>query len=488
MKYISTRGKSEEVSSAQAIKNGLCPDGGLYVPESIPTLSEKELKRLSKLDYAGRAAKIISMFLTDYPKDELEALCRRAYSPERFGEHPAPVKKAGDLNVLELWHGPTCAFKDMALQLTPLLLSAALRLTGEKRTANILVATSGDTGKAALEGFCDVEQTKIAVFYPANGVSALQKLQMTTQEGKNVCVTGIDGNFDDAQTAVKTIFSDREFAESISDRSFFSSANSINWGRLVPQVVYYVSAYLDMASSGTIAFGDSIDVCVPTGNFGDILAGYIAKKMGVKISKLICASNSNRVLTDFFDTGLYDRRREFFTTVSPSMDILISSNLERMLYFVCGAEKTAGYMKDLSEKGSYHITPDELEKMREDYEGLCCDEQNTLKTVKEFWEKEKYLCDPHTAVALNCAKRYAADHSNPILVLSTASPYKFTPSVCKALGLGEAPDAFAAADILFAATGAPIPAGIEKVRKKPVRFPGCIAKDKIKDAVKEFLG
>ena len=487
MKYIGTRGGCEKISSAQAIKNGLCPDGGLYVPETIPTLDEAALKRLSGLDYAGRAAEIVGMFLSDYSKDELSSLCRRAYSPEKFGASPAPVRSVGDLDVLELWHGPTCAFKDMALQLTPLLLSAALRLTGETRTAQILVATSGDTGKAALEGFRDVEQTRIAVFYPANGVSALQKRQMTTQEGSNVAVAGIDGNFDDAQTAVKTLFSDRELAESISDRSFFSSANSINWGRLVPQVVYYVSAWLDMVNDKKIGFGDEIDVCVPTGNFGDILAGYIAKKMGVKIGKLICASNSNRVLTDFFETGVYDRRRQFFTTASPSMDILISSNLERMLFFVCGAEKTAGYMKELSQNGFYKINSDELEILRSVYAGLSCDEKGTFETIESFWKKEKYLCDPHTAVALNCAGRFMKNSKNRMLVLSTASPFKFTPSVCGALGLDPGGDAFEAADALSRATGAPIPEGIESIRKKPVRFPECISKDEIKNAVLKFI-
>ena len=485
MEYVSTRGGSKKVSSAEAIKNGLCEDGGLYMPESIPALTEEDLKKLAPMDYAHRAAYIIGLFLTDYDKDTLEKLCMQAYRESAFGKHPAPVAPRGDLDVLELWHGPTCAFKDMALQLTPLLLSEALRMTGEKRTAEILVATSGDTGKAALEGFRDVDQTRILVFYPKDGVSALQKRQMMTQEGNNVGVCGIEGNFDDAQSAVKTIFADKELCERIGKRAFFSSANSINWGRLVPQVVYYVSAYLDMLAAGRIKAGEPINVCVPTGNFGDIFAGYIAKRMGVKIDRLICASNSNKVLTDFFETGVYDRRREFFTTISPSMDILVSSNLERMLYLICGAEKTKGYMDSLKKDGCYRISPEELEELRSSYTGMWQSEKETSDTIRRSWEKFGYLCDPHTAVAIGCAEK--AKLNGRTLVLSTASPYKFTGSVCRALGKDPGNDELKAVDVLNSLTAVPIPEGIEKARKGEVRFTDTVTKDRIKDTVLDFI-
>ena len=356
MRYISTRGQAAPVSSAEAIKLGLAGDGGLFLPDELPELDEAAIDSLCAAPYAERAAKILHMFLGDsYTYGELLEDATAAYSEARFPGGAAPIAKLGDrLRVLELWHGPTAAFKDMALQLMPRLLSRALRKTGEKNMALILVATSGDTGKAALEGYRDVDGVKIMVFYPAGGVSRVQKLQMATQSGSNVAVRSVVGNFDDTQNGVKRIFGDPEMRAELLSRGYvLSSANSINWGRLAPQVVYYISAYCDLISSGEITLGEEIDVCVPTGNFGNILAAYIAKKMGLPINRLICASNRNKILTDFFDSGVYDRHREFYMTMSPSMDILISSNLERLLYFAAGAEETAGYMRGLAESGRY---------------------------------------------------------------------------------------------------------------------------------------
>ena len=342
MNYISTRtADGEKRSAAYVIKKGLAEDGGLYIPESIPSLDEVAITALCGMTYTERAAYILSLFLTDYSDDELKNAAEEAYSAEKFGGPAAPIARVGDSYFLELWHGPTSAFKDMALQIMPRLLSLSLGKTDETKDAFILVATSGDTGKAALEGYCDIDRVGIQVFYPVNGVSNIQKKQMASQKGKNVKVVAINGNFDDAQSGVKAIFANEEAKKMLDDRGlFFSSANSINWGRLAPQIVYYISAYCDLVKEGELKLGDILDVTVPTGNFGNILAAYIAKKMGLPLGKLVCASNKNDVLADFINTGVYDKRREFFTTVSPSMDILISSNLERLLWFVLGAEKT----------------------------------------------------------------------------------------------------------------------------------------------------
>ncbi|MBR6916290.1 MAG: threonine synthase, partial [Clostridia bacterium] len=373
MNYVSTRDREGalKIRSAEAIKRGLAPDGGLFMPERIPTLSEDEIVRLAGMKYEERAAFILGKFLDDYDPETLAGYAEEAYSEERFPGGAAPLREVEKgLYSLELWHGPTCAFKDMALQIMPRLLSGALRMTGERRVAHILVATSGDTGKAALEGFRDVDGVRITVFYPEDGVSAMQKLQMTTQEGNNVSVCAVKGNFDDAQTGVKRIFSDPEAAARAEERdTFFSSANSINWGRLAPQIVYYVSAYCDLLTAGAIKYGDPVNVTVPTGNFGNIFAGYIARRMGVPIKRFVCASNSNRVLTDFIETGVYDRNREFFRTASPSMDILISSNLERLLCVLGGPEATAGFMAELSTSGRYEIPEKLLAEVRSVFSG-----------------------------------------------------------------------------------------------------------------------
>ncbi len=488
MLYRSTRGSAEAVSSAYAIKNGIAKDGGLYMPESIPQITNEFIRSICKMSYPERAAEVLSLFLDDYTKEELTEDCKNAYA-DNFTGGIAPIAYVNEnTRVLELWHGPTCAFKDMALQIMPRLLSRALVKTGETREALILVATSGDTGKAALEGYKDVKGTSIMVFYPVDGVSSAQKRQMATQEGTNVNVCAIRGNFDDAQSGVKKIFSDAEFEKQLSNKGvFLSSANSINWGRLAPQIVYYISAYCDLLAKGDINEGQIIDVCVPTGNFGNILAAYIAKKMGLPIGKLVCASNSNNVLTDFIKSGTYNKNRKFLTTVSPSMDILISSNLERLLYVLAGAEKCAYYMKALSEKGCYTVDPETLIKIQNDFEGYYCSEDDCLKTISRYFDSFNYLADTHTAVALHCADS-RKNRAPRTLVDSTASPYKFAAAVADALGLsnkGEDPDIFAR---ISEHTNTEIPAPLISVFEKDIRFTKTVDADKMKEAVSEFVG
>ena len=480
MNYISTRGCSEKKTAAQVIKQGLAEDGGLFVPESIPTVSSDFIKKLASEDYAHRAADILSLYLTDYTYDGLLASASEAYKETSFGKYAAPVKSLdGTHKVLELWHGPTCAFKDMALQIMPRLLSVALKKTGEKRSALILVATSGDTGKAALEGYKDIDGVKIMVFYPEDGVSDIQKLQMASQEGSNVNVCAIKGNFDDAQTGVKQIFSDREIAKKLDEKGYFlSSANSINWGRLAPQIVYYFSAYCDMMNAGDIKEGDEIDVCVPTGNFGNIFAAYLAKKMGLPVRRLICASNVNNVLTDFINTGVYDRNRQFHTTISPSMDILISSNLERLLWLIQGPERTAECMNLLKETGRYEVSAEVKEKIASEFVGYFADENATKATIAEVFGDSGYLIDTHTAVALYAAKKCASDV--PVLTASTASPYKFAADVLSAL-TGErdmSDDFFRILRELNEKTGAPVPKPLADLESKTRRFTASVGKSK----------
>lgn len=478
MKYISTRSAGSivesGVSAAQAIKQGLAGDGGLFMPEELPELSEDDLIKLCKLPYYERAAFVIAKFLSDYTHDELLEDCREAYSDARFPGGPAPLKNiSSNIDVLELWHGPTAAFKDMALQVMPRLLSRALAKTGEKRDAYILVATSGDTGKAALEGYRDVDRVKIMVFYPVSGVSTIQKLQMATQEGSNVNVCAVSGNFDDAQNGVKRIFADRDAAAKLDAQGcFLSSANSINWGRLVPQVVYYISAYCDMINNGSIILGDEINIAVPTGNFGNIFAAYIAYAMGLPVHRFVCASNRNNILTNFFETGIYDRNRMFYTTMSPSMDILISSNLERLLYLLGGSERTALYMKQLSETGLYAVESDIREQLELKFSGAFCDESETALTIKMIYENYNYLIDTHTAVGLNCAMRYNAISGDKrrMLVVSTASPYKFASSVYAALTGNTPEDDVAAPGMLAEYTGVEIPAPLRGIEDRPIRF------------------
>ena len=475
MKFFSTRDLNQEkFSSAQVIKQGLANDGGLFVPDEIPLITEQEIKELCEKSYPERAAYILAKFLPDYTKEELLADCKAAYSDTSFPEGAAPLKKVTDnIFSLELWHGPTAAFKDMALQIMPRLLSRALVKTGETNDALILVATSGDTGKAALEGYKDIDRIKIIVFYPVDGVSKVQKLQMATQTGENVNVCAIRGNFDDAQTGVKKIFSDQEAKKKLLESSYvLSSANSINWGRLAPQIVYYVSAYCDMLNAKEITYGETVNICVPTGNFGNILAAYIAKNMGVPLNKFICASNANNVLTDFLSTGTYDRNRKFHLTMSPSMDILISSNLERLLYFVSDAETTAAYMSELNLNGKYTVSDDIKAKISENFCGYFADETETANTVKKYFNDMGYLADTHTSVALACAKKFIADNNDgkKMIVASTASPYKFAADVYCAITDKKASDGTGALDDLSSVTDTEITLPLRDLDKKEVRF------------------
>ena len=491
MLYQSTRDTdSKKIEGSAAIKQGLATDGGLFVPESIPELTGDEILSLCADSYPVRAAKILSKLLTDYTYDELLADCDKAYSATNFEGGCAPLVKVRDgLYSLELWHGPTSAFKDMALQIMPRLLSRALVKNDEKRTALILVATSGDTGKAALEGYRDVDGIKIMVYYPVDGVSRVQKLQMATQEGSNVNVCAIRGNFDDAQNGVKAIFGDTDAAEKLNDMGvFLSSANSINWGRLAPQIVYYISAYCDLLAEGKIKLGDMVNYCVPTGNFGNIFAAYIAKLMGLPVGKLICASNTNNVLTDFLRTGEYNRNRKFHLTMSPSMDILISSNLERLLYFTAGSEKTAEYMASLKENGAYTISPELLAKINETFIGYYADEAETASTIKAAFENNGYLADTHTSVALCCADKYIkdSDDNTPMVVASTASPYKFAADVLSSLSGNKPDDDLVALELLSRLTNTDITKPLRGLDKRKVNFTDVIDKEQMLDKIYSF--
>ncbi|MCL1952110.1 MAG: threonine synthase [Oscillospiraceae bacterium] len=480
MRYTSTRDARADVSSSQAIARGISPEGGLYLPKAVPSLSLWEIKALAELDYIGRAEHILSKFLTaegGWTRDELDEYIRAAYTGTFADPAVAPLRDFGaDAHILELFHGPTCAFKDLALQLLPRLLvaSAAKAMDGDKEIL-ILTATSGDTGKAALEGFKDVPGTRILVFYPIDGVSAVQKRQMSTQEGGNVRVVGVIGNFDDAQTGVKAIFANENIGVVLNARGrTLSSANSINWGRLAPQIVYYVSAYCDLLRAGNITAGEPINFVVPTGNFGNILAAYYAKRMGLPIKKLVCASNQNRVLTDFFETGVYNRNRPFHTTSSPSMDILISSNLERLLYLAArgDAEQCAGWMRQLAHGGRYAVPGEILRTLQTEFAAGSCDEAQCAAAIANAWEQHKYLSDTHTAVALHVLEEYRArtyDYTRAVVV-STASPFKFAGSVLGAIGAPVPQDEFDALEALEAATGVPCPAPLRGLRDKPVRF------------------
>jgi len=490
MNYRSTRSAEGEYTSAQVIKQGLAADGGLFVPTEIPKLDEVAVTALSNMSYRQRAAYILGLFLTDYNEYELTKMSKSAYSCKSFGSEPAPLARLGNNYVLELWHGPTSAFKDMALQIMPMLLSASLKKTGEKRNALILVATSGDTGKAALEGYKDVSRVGIKVFYPENGVSDIQKRQMQTQEGKNVSVCAIKGNFDDAQNGVKAIFADQDIAKKLDEKGIFlSSANSINFGRLAPQIVYYISAYCELIKNRHIDYGEKVNVCVPTGNFGNILAAYIAKRMGIPFDRLICASNSNNVLTDFFETGVYDRNRMFHTTVSPSMDILISSNLERLLWFAAGDAETKKLMNQLYETGRYAVSPKVKKALDADFSAFWASEKETAEEIKRNYTEYNYLCDTHTAVAMSAARKYKekTGDETKIIIASTASPYKFAPAVCKALGVDYNGDEFAAISSLSEYTSVPVPENLSKLLGKPLRFTDSIEKSDMAEKVLEDI-
>lgn len=496
MDYVSTRNAGLRVSAAKAIATGIAPDGGLFCPTEIPKLAQAELDAMMGMDYKARAALVLGKFLTDFTAEELRDFTEKAYADDKFGgPDTAPVVSLKDgKHILELWHGPTCAFKDMALQMLPHLLTASLKKTGETRTACILVATSGDTGKAALEGFADVPGTKIMVYYPVDGVSPMQKLQMTTQKGENVEVVAIRGNFDDAQSAVKRIFTDKATADKMDAQGLmFSSANSINWGRLAPQIAYYISAYCDLVKSGEIQMGDKINICVPTGNFGNILAGYLAKEMGLPVHKFICASNRNNVLTDFFKKGgVYDRNRPFYTTDSPSMDILISSNLERLLFYVSGQNDkvVSDLMGKLGTDGRYAVAKELFDKISEDFDAGSCDDEQTADTIRRLWEDEHYLADTHTAVAVRVYEMYrkATLDKTPTVIASTASPFKFCRAVVEALGGTLEKDDVTQLGVLSGMTGIAAPAPLAALAGKQPRFDRVVDKEEILGTIDLLAG
>ena len=469
MLYRSSRNDDLTGSSAEAIVRGLARDGGLYTPEHIPTV---DMKELAGLHYTQTAAKIMSRLLPDFSEAELLEMTEKAYAGKFTAAELTPTVRVGEELMLELFHGPTSAFKDVALCLLPYLMRSAAGKIGQDEDILILTATSGDTGKAALEGFRDVPGIRIMVFYPHQGVSAVQRAQMVTQSGSNVKVCGVDGNFDDAQSGVKAIF------EKVLDKPRLSSANSINIGRLVPQVVYYFKAYFDAVKAGMISRGAPLDFCVPTGNFGDILAGYIAGEMGLPVGRLVCASNRNNILTDFIRTGVYDCRREFYRTESPSMDILISSNLERLLRLMSGsADMVAEWMEELKKERRYSVSSELLEKIQTRFWAGCCDDEQGRAAIRRLWETEHYLCDTHTAVAWDVAQQYKAacpDH-NPVAVLSTASPYKFPAAVLSALGKEIDGDEFEKMEQLEKLTGVPMPDNLRGLRQRPVRHRDCVA-------------
>lgn len=495
MFYTSTRDKSIKVTAATAIAKGISSDGGLFVPTEIPSISLDDIKRFSSLSYIDRAKEVLKLYLTDFSEEELSMCVEGAYIEGKFSsEKVAPLYKLNEKeNILELWRGPTCAFKDMALQLLPYLLTVSAGKTLKGTKIVILVATSGDTGKAALEGFKDVPNTEILVFYPVDGVSPMQKLQMTTQEGANVSVCAIKGNFDDAQSGVKAIFTNKDIENKFKENNLaFSSANSINWGRLVPQIVYYVSAYCDMVENGSLKLGEEMNVVVPTGNFGNILAAYYAKKMGVPIAKLVCASNSNNVLTDFLKTGTYDRNRDFFCTASPSMDILISSNLERLLFLLCdyNDEELKEYMRRLKDDGKYSVSSDVFSKLTELFDAGYCNDADTKATIKSTFDKYNYLCDTHTAVAINVYNNYfkSTGDDKPTVIASTANPYKFSASVLSALTDDiKAKDEFSMVGELFEMTKEPIPPQLSMLKDKAIRFFDVAEKENMEKVVFKML-
>lgn len=490
--YKSTRSDSQPVTASRAILKGLADDGGLFVPMQIPAL-DVSLEQLATMSYQQVAYEVMKLYLTDFTREELEACITKAYDSKFDTEAIAPLTEAGDAYYLELYHGATIAFKDMALSILPHLLTTSAKKNHVHNEIVILTATSGDTGKAALAGFADVEGTRIVVFYPKNGVSPIQEKQMVTQKGKNTHVVGIHGNFDDAQTGVKNIFGDSAFAKELDAAGFqFSSANSINIGRLVPQIVYYVYSYAMLLGQERIKNGEKINVVVPTGNFGNILAAYYAKNMGVPINKLICASNDNKVLFDFFSTGKYDRNREFILTSSPSMDILISSNLERLIYRICGddAQKNAALMNALKEKGEYEITPEMREKLT-DFVGGYASEEECFAMIKALYDEFGYVIDTHTAVAAAAYKKYRKETNDQTktIIASTASPYKFTRSVMKAIDRKyDSMEDFALVDELSKLSNTSVPKAIEEIRTAPVLHDTVCEKDEMKEVVKKFLG
>lgn len=497
MMFKSTRDSSLRLSASEVITQGISEEGGLFVPESFPKV--ENLSKWAELDYLSLAKELLALYLTDFSKEEIAGCVDRAYDKSRFGgKEPvsfAYVSEGRDDEkcFLELWHGPTCAFKDMALQLLPQLLTTAIKKSGQNKTALILVSTSGDTGKAALEGFRDVDGVKLISFYPKDGVSKMQWMQMATQAGNNLRVCAVEGNFDDTQTTMKKIFIDSEIKKLAAENNMmFSSANSINFGRLLPQIIYYFYSYFELYNKGRLkSLKEEINFVVPTGNFGNILAGFYAKMMGLPIKKLICASNKNNVLTDFINSGSYDSNREFFLTSSPSMDILVSSNLERLLYHLSAenTEAVKGWMKSLAVEGIYNTDMDTAKRVQQLFYGGFCDEAATLESIDSLFNVEGYLSDTHTAVAASVYKRYLEEtgDSSKAVIVSTASPYKFPDSVLEALGQPVPENPFRQMEALEACTATKIPARLKDLENKKIRFEDCVSKPEMADYVKRYI-
>lgn len=489
--YKSTRNSDLKVTASQAVLTGLAPDGGLFVPSCIPCL-DVPLEKLGGMTYQETAFAVMKLFFTDFTEEELRSCVAKAYDEKFDTEEIAPLAKVDDVYYLELFHGATIAFKDMALSILPHLMTTSAKKNHVEKEIVILAATSGDTGKAAMAGFADVEGTRIIVFYPKNGVSRVQELQMVTQKGNNVDVVAIHGNFDQAQSGVKAMFEDQKLAGELAEKGYqFSSANSINIGRLVPQIVYYVYAYAKLLENEEISPGEEINVVVPTGNFGNILAAYYAKQMGIPFGKLICASNENRVLYDFFQTGIYDKNRKFILTTSPSMDILISSNLERLIYKIAGADdvKDAAFMKELSEKGTYTITPQMKEKLA-DFYGNYASEEETAAEIVRLYKEADYVIDTHTAVASAVYRKYRKETGDEhvTVIASTASPYKFARSVMDAIDEKyDAMDDFRLVDELSVLSKTAVPKAVEELRTAPVLHDTVVEKDEMKAIVKKIL-
>jgi threonine synthase len=494
MFYQSTRNVGVKFTSAQAIMQGISDDGGLFVPQSIPKLADSEWNTLVGMSYNERAKLIFGKFLTDFTPDEIAYCVDSAYNTKGFSSQSiTEFAEAGGMNILELWHGPTHAFKDMALQILPYLLKKSVEKNNCDKEIVILVATSGDTGKAALEGFADVAGTRIIVFYPETGVSEMQKRQMATQSGGNVSVCAVRGNFDDCQNGVKKIFTDDSVKAGLEKAGMtFSSANSINWGRLAPQIVYYISAYSDLVKGGKITQGEKVNICVPTGNFGNILAAYYALLMGLPVNKLICASNSNNVLTDFLKTGVYDRNRGFYTTLSPSMDILISSNLERLLFHLSGEDDRliAELMNSLKTTGKYAVSSEMRDKLSALFAAGFCDDKQTKKQIKDTFGSCGYTLDTHTAVAVKVYTDYkaATGDETPVIIASTASPFKFSRAVLSAISDSAPDNEFEAAERLSEVSGLKLPDSLSKLRETPIRFKDIEDSDALSSYVLKLLG
>ncbi len=498
MNYKSSRGQVSYVSAAEAIKKGIAPDGGLFVPEYIPELSEDIFKTLEEMNYQGRASRILAYYLTDFNEQEINNCVQGAYNAANFDNaRIAPLFMLREnVYVQELWHGPTCAFKDMALQILPYLMTASMRKTGETSEIVILVATSGDTGKAALEGFSNVDGTRIIVFFPDEGVSEVQKRQMVTQEGENVHVAGVLGNFDDAQSGVKNIFASQDYNGRLAEQNMkMSSANSINWGRLLPQIVYYISAYVELRAEGKVKDGEKINIVVPTGNFGNILAAFYAGKMGVPIGKLICAANSNNVLSDFIKSGIYDRNRPFEKTISPSMDILISSNLERLLYEITGhdADRVSTWMEELKNNGKYEVGENIYKIVSQAFWSDYCSDEETKETIKDTWNKHSYLLDTHTAVAVNVYEKYlqATGDNTLTVIASTASPFKFGSSVAAAVLPPEMIAGRTEFELLYLLeeyTGVPMPDAIKGLQDREILHKTVCKVEDMGKTLADFLG